>query len=85
MAAAPHWKVYDAQGEYQAACKEITAAGSLMAFYGLRATIRDGHKVICWTEGADGYAAESYDVVAAVASQRMVDDARKNRRKQGAV
>ncbi len=66
MAATPKYKVYDSFGNYQASCKEVEAAASLMGFYGLGATIRleHGARWTAWTEGADGQAAESYDYVA---------------------
>lgn len=71
MAATGQWKVYDAQGKYQAACKEIEAAAALVAFYGDGATIRHEHSKPQWTEGVDGAAAESYDVVAETVHQKM--------------
>jgi len=61
MAASPEFKIYDSAGTYQAACKEIEAAAALVSFYGEGATIRHGHKLVAWTEGVDGAAAESYD------------------------
>jgi hypothetical protein len=65
MASAPRFKVYDAQGNYQAACKEPEAAGVLVSFYGDGATIRDGHARVVWREGSeDQPASESYDHVA---------------------
>lgn len=74
MASAPAYKVYDAQGTYQAACKEIAAAAVLMGFYGCGATIRLEHRIVLWTEGAEGQpAGESYDHVAEVAAQRLTE------------
>lgn len=71
MANAPLWKVYDAQGVYQAACKESEAAAVVVGFYGLGATIRAGHRAIVWTEGSELQpASESYDYVGIVARQR---------------
>lgn len=73
MANAPQWKVYDASGNYQAACKEIEAAAALIGFYGDGATIRFDHakKATVWTEGhEDRPAHESYDFVAEVAEAR---------------
>lgn len=64
MASAPRWKIYDAEGVYQAACKEPEAAACLVSFYGNGATIRDGHAFIAWTEGRDGVATWSYDTTA---------------------
>lgn len=64
MAGTPVFKVYDAQGVYQAACKEIEAAAALMTFYGEGATIRNGHSRIVWAEGKETQpAGESYDYV----------------------
>jgi len=54
MAASPEFKVYDSSGKYQAACKEIAAAVSLMGLYGEGSTIRHRHGFIAWTEGKDG-------------------------------
>lgn len=54
MAASPEFKVYDSAGKYQAACKEIAAAVSLMGLYGEGSTIRHRHGFIAWTEGQDG-------------------------------
>lgn len=66
MAASPQYKVFDRHGKYQAACHEIEAAACLVSFYGAGATIRTGHtkRHIVWTEGGDGEAGASYDVVA---------------------
>ena len=65
MAASPRFKVYDANGTYQAACKEPEAAAALVCIYGDGATIRLDHRVILWTEGAESQpAGESYDHVA---------------------
>lgn len=71
MAAAPEWKVYDKHGNYQAACKEIEAAASLMGFYGKGATIRHGHGTTVWTQLVDGDAMASYDYVVAIVTNRM--------------
>ena len=54
MAASPELKVYDSTGKYQAACKEIAAAVSLMGLYGEGSTIRHRHGFVAWTEGKDG-------------------------------
>lgn len=71
MAGSPEFKVYDAQGEYQASTKEIEAAAALVAFYGNGATIRWQHSRVVWTEGSEPQpAAESYDNVANVVSAR---------------
>jgi hypothetical protein len=71
MASAPRWKIYDAEGVYQAACKEPEAAACLVSFYGERATIRDGHAFIVWTEGQDGIAQWSYDTTAETLFNRI--------------
>lgn len=65
MAGSPKWKVYDANGKYQAACKEIEAAAVLASWYEHGATIRFGHPKKCtvWTEGPDGIATDNYDAV----------------------
>ena len=63
MASSPQFKVYDQDGTYQAACKDICAAAVLVAFYGDGATVRSGHTKIIWTEGVDGSAAENYDSI----------------------
>lgn len=82
MAAAPYWKVYDANGKYQSSCHQIEAAAALMAFYGGGATIRKGHnkRDIVWTEGVSGEAWESYDNVAEVV-YAILEGLRANRRK----
>jgi hypothetical protein len=65
MAISPEWKVYDAEGKYQAACKEPEAAAALVSLYGAGSSIRLGHKFIVWAEGKETIlAGESYDVVA---------------------
>lgn len=66
MAQSPRFKVYDAAGVYQAACKEPEAAAAVVSIYGPGATIRAGHskRDTVWVEGDDGDAGDSYDVVA---------------------
>lgn len=72
MAAAPQWKVYDASGVYQAACKEIEAAACLVSLYGNGATIRRNHKQILFTEGGDANAAVyGYDSVSEMVYRRL--------------
>lgn len=77
MAAAPRFKVFDGNGTYQGATKELEAAAALVAFYGDNASIRIGHatKDIVWLNGIeqDGEAAESYDYVAEIASKRITE------------
>lgn len=53
MAGSPEWKVYDANRIYQAACKEGEAAACLAGLYGPGATIRHGHSLTVWREGAE--------------------------------
>lgn len=63
MAASPVWKVYDASGKYQAACKEPEAAAALLGFYGVGASIRFDHRTLAFT--ADGVTElNSFDAVA---------------------
>ena len=66
MGASPPWKVYRANNEYIASCKLPEYAAMILAGLGEDgATIRLGHRnVAAWTEGKDGHAFESYDVVA---------------------
>ena len=66
MGATPPWKVYRANGDYLAATISPEYAAMLLSALGDDgATIRHGHtrKDIAWTEGEDGYAANSYDRV----------------------
>lgn len=71
MAAAPDYKIYDADGTYQAAVKELEAGAALVAFYGDGAELRYDHSFVLWKEGAEiQAAAESYDVVAETALRR---------------
>lgn len=73
MAQSPKWKIYDAHGTYQAACKEIEAAAALIGFYGEGATIRFDHGkwATVWTEGGESQPAhQSYDFVAETADAR---------------
>lgn len=73
MARAPEWKVYDAAGEYQAACKEVEAAASLLGFYGEGSTIRFNHRLTLWVEGSESQpASESFDFVSDTIAKRMV-------------
>lgn len=76
MAGTPRYKVYDADGTYIAATKEVEHAAMLLA--GLNssgATIRDGHRRadVLWTDGVDGVAGDSFDEVAILAGQRLTD------------
>lgn len=72
MGAAPEWKVFNADGEYVAACKEIEGAAVLADFYGNGSKIKHEHRLTVWTEGAeDQPAAESWDHVATTAYARV--------------
>ena len=65
MAATPAWKVYSESGEYIASFKYPEHAAALIASLGVDGTtIRWVHALTVWTEGVDGHASESYDVVA---------------------
>jgi len=70
MRSTPEWTVYDRDGGYQAACKEVQAAAACLGLYP-GGTIRHGHKHIVWTDTRDGDTAEDYDLVAQVAYQRL--------------
>ena len=76
MAASPQWKVYDPNGVYQAACKEIEAAAAVVSFYGDGSTIKLRHGDVVWMEGLynDGIACENYDGCAAVVYGRIEGD-----------
>lgn len=68
MAASPMWKVYDADGTYQAACKEPEAAAALVEFYGPGATVRADHRlIVARFEDCDG----SYDDAAETMYRRV--------------
>ena len=59
----PSWKVYSPVGRYVGATHIASDAAALVAAYGEGATIRWGHKLICYTDGVDGDAGDSYDTV----------------------
>lgn len=72
MASSPNWKIYDAAGKYQAACKEPEAAAALVAFYGEGATVRYEHRHKVWREGAETVSAgDSYDEAAETMLERI--------------
>lgn len=71
MAGAPKYKVFNADGVYQAACKEPEAAAVLVTFYGEGSTIRWDHAFVIWTEGLDGNAGDSYDIAAESMNERL--------------
>jgi len=78
VSTSPVWKVYDAKGKYQAACKQPEAAAAVVSLYSDGASIRWNHRKAdtAWTEGTDGYAGESYDHVAEVCLAKL-DEIRK--------
>jgi hypothetical protein len=76
MAGSPQYKVFDAAGAYQAACKEAAASAVVASFYGPGATVRNGHakRDTVWTQGpeADGDVADvSYDDIEALVHDRI--------------
>jgi len=75
MARSPEFKIYDAAGAYQAACKEPELAAAVVAVLGEGATVRHGHAVsrTVWTEGKDGLAAESFDLTADKICKRILE------------
>ena len=74
MAASPQYKVYTPTKAYVAACKHAEDAAAIVALYGDGATIRAGHSIVLWTEGAeDAPAGDSYDHVAAVVHARLAE------------
>ena len=72
MAATPKYKIFTPDNEYVASCKYVEDAAALVAFRGHGSTIRTGHskKSIVYTNGEDGEAGESYDVVADIVFNR---------------
>jgi hypothetical protein len=71
MSSSPTLKVYNAHGDYIAACKHAEDAAALAAFNGNGTTIRHGHKLVVWTEGKETHpAAESFDFVATTIARR---------------
>ncbi len=81
MAGAPEWKVYDADGVYMAACKELCGAATLATYYGAGATIRYQHGRPLWTEGmqADGKASEDYPRFSQIVHERKHAPGRRGR------
>ena len=61
MASSPDYKVYDADGKYQAACKDAVHAVVLAEFIGCGASIRWHHKYTVWTVGTPQSVNKSYD------------------------
>jgi hypothetical protein len=82
MARSPDWKVYDAEKNYQAACKEPTTAAAVVSLLGIGATIRYGHNQVVWKEGDELIlAGESYDIVAETCFSRANRQETNSRRK----
>ena len=72
MAAAPNWKVYTSEGDYEAACKNPESAAVLASWLGDGATVRLGHRFTVWTEGSEQQpAAESWDFAAGLMLTRV--------------
>lgn len=74
MAAAPRFKIYNAEKEYIACVKYLEDAAMFVALLGNGATIRDGHqeKHIIWREGSElQSASKSYDSATRVMNQRI--------------
>lgn len=67
MASILRFKIYDADGIYQAATNRAEEAGAIVALLGDGSVIKDGlnNRRIVWREGKEAIpAGESYDVVA---------------------
>ncbi len=74
MATSPFWKVYDAAGKYEAACKSPETAAAVVSLLGHGATIKGGHGHIVWREGKERISAgDSYDVVAETCHKRWYE------------
>lgn len=68
MATSPQWKVYR-DGEYVGSCKYAEDAAALVGVSG--GTVKHGHSLIVWREGAEEFsAADSYDGAALIMEQR---------------
>lgn len=87
MSGSPRWKVYDADGEYQASCKEVECAATVVALYGPNSVIRDGWqgRKIVWREGADGCAGESVDECAREVWARVDEIIQRQRERDAAI
>lgn len=86
MGSVPRIKVYDAQGKYQAACKEPEAALVLAEWYGDGATIRTEHAKYwtVWHQGAEeSTARESIDTCVEIMIQNRDAVRRAFREKHG--
>lgn len=75
MPKAPRLKVYSANGEYLASCKYYEHAGALVGLEGDGANVRIGHskRNIFFTQGKDGDAGASYDIVAEKANLKILE------------
>lgn len=73
MAGSPRWKVYSASDEYIGSCKYLEDAAALCGMRDNRATIRDGHRRIVFTQGIDGNAGDSYDDTREIVLSRTSD------------
>ncbi len=73
MAGSPKWKLYTADGVYEASAKHVETLAAAMGVMTEGATIRAGHGITCWTEGKDGHSHNSYDVVAETCDKRLSD------------
>lgn len=85
LGGSPKWKLYNAEGEYIAACRYVEDALMLMAFNGDDSTIKFDHRTLVWTEGKEEIrASESIDRAVAIVDERMGAHARQVKEKQDA-
>ena len=72
MAASPRYKLFDANGTYQASSKQPELLAACIGLLGNGAHIKDGRnlKLTLWVEGVDGIGYESYDQVAITCYER---------------
>jgi len=72
MAAAPRYKLFNAEGTYMASSKDPALFAACIGLLGHGATIKDGRdlKRVLWTEGVDGIGFESYDAVCIACQER---------------
>ena len=74
MAATPHLKAFNQNGEYVASFKYEEDAAAFVAFLGKNASIRLGHSkaYTLWLEGSESQPAnESYDFAARIMIERQ--------------
>lgn len=69
--ATPELKIYNADGEYTAACRHAEDAAAIVSLFGRNAKVKWHHVRTIWTEGVDGVAADSYDLAAARMHERI--------------